>query len=109
VEKDLFIRYSMDPKTWRLAQRDHFPYNVKLEYIVGIPLVFPLIFLVCDLAIVDKDMKALKTIIQTIAVSLLAYYISDKLIDAFKESLEKKGLFGRDLNKTGVQKDKKPV
>jgi len=35
--------------------------------------------------------------------------ISDKLIDAFKESLEKKGLFGRDLNKAGVQAEKKPV
>lgn len=35
--------------------------------------------------------------------------MSDKLIESFKGTLEKKGLFGRDLNKAGEQKDKKPV
>ena len=107
VEKDLLIRYSMDPKTWRLSQRQGFPFNVPLEFIVGVPLVAPLSFLIFDLAIIDR--KSLWTILQTIGVSIIAFLISDKLIDAFKESLEKKGLFGRDLNKTGVQSEKKPV
>ena len=44
-----------------------------------------------------------------IFISIVGFYLCDKLIDLFKESLEKKGLFGRDLNKAGVQKDKKPV
>ena len=46
---------------------------------------------------------------QTIGVSFIAFYVSDKLIESFKGTLEKKGLFGRDLNKAGEQKDKKPV
>jgi hypothetical protein len=107
IEKDLHERYNMDPKVWRKAQRHGFPYNIPLDYIVGIPLFAPLAFLIFDLAIIDR--KSLWTVIQTIGVSVAAYLISDKLIDAFKESLEKKGLFGRDLNKAGVQAEKKPV
>ena len=99
----------MNPETWRKAQRNHFPYNTELEYIVGIPLIAPLAFLVFDLAIVQRYLNGLKTVIQTIAVSVAAFWITDKMIDAFKDSLEKKGLFGRDLNKAGIQKDKKPV
>jgi hypothetical protein len=42
-------------------------------------------------------------------MSAVAFYVSDKMIDSFKDTLQKKGLFGRDLNKAGIQKDKKPV
>jgi hypothetical protein len=30
-----------------------------------------------------------------------AYVVTDKAIEQFKESLEKNGLFGKDLNKAG--------
>ena len=109
IEKDLFIRYNMDPEVWRKSQRNHFPYNVPLDLIVGAPLVLPILVLLLDLAFIDKDYTYLKTVMQTLGVSMFAYYISDKLIDSFKENLQKKGLFGRDLNKAGIQKDKKPV
>lgn len=109
VEKDLFIRYNMDPEVWRKSQRNHFPYNVPLDLIVGVPLVLPIAALIVDLAFIDKDYSYLMTVIQTLGVSICAFYISDKLIESFKENLQKKGLFGRDLNKAGIQKDKKPV
>ena len=99
----------MDSKIWKAAQRNHFPYNVKLEWIVGVPLVLPLGFLLIHMTVVHPDVAFLKTILQTLGVSVLGYLLSDKMIEAFKESLEKKGLFGRDLNKAGIQKDKKPV
>ncbi len=99
----------MDPKIWRNSQRKEFLYNIKLEWIVGIPIIFPLIFLIFDLAIRDKNYSYLMTIISIIAMSAVAFYVSDKMIDSFKDTLQKKGLFGRDLNKAGIQKDKKPV
>lgn len=102
VEVDLYVRYSMSPQIWRKSQRDYFPYNVKIEWICGIPLVAPLVFLLCDLTIIDQNLGYLKIILQTICVSLFAFYISDKMIIAFKDNLESKGLFGRDLNKAGI-------
>ena len=84
-------------------------YSTPIEIIIGVPLVVPLIFLLFDLGVRDRNFGYFSTILQTIAVSCVAFYISDKLVDSFKETLEKKGLFGRDLNKAGEQKDKKPV
>ena len=51
----------------------------------------------------------MQTIMLTFAKSVFAYWISDKLIVVFKDQLRDKGLFGRDLNKSGIQKYKKPV
>jgi hypothetical protein len=42
-------------------------------------------------------------------MSLSGYFASDRMIDGFKDKLAKKNLFGRDLNKSGIQKDKPPV
>ena len=77
VAKDLFIRYNMDPVKWQATSRGHFPFNVPLNYIIGVPLVVPIVFLLLDFIIVDKDYSSLATIIQTIVVSVGAYYISD--------------------------------
>jgi hypothetical protein len=44
-----------------------------------------------------------------LALSTAAYFISDRMIDQFKESLEKNGLFGKDLNKAGQRDTKPPV
>mmetsp|Transcript_1992 Transcript_1992/g.3508 ORF Transcript_1992/g.3508 Transcript_1992/m.3508 type:complete len:228 (+) Transcript_1992:218-901(+) len=99
----------MDPKLWRAAQRPGVLLSLSLEAIVGVPLVFPILYLLVNQLSSAKNTYYLQTILQIIAWSLLAYFISDKLIDAFKETLQKKGLFGRDLNKAGIQQDKKPV
>ena len=108
TERSLFIRYGMDAKIWQASQRNYFPYNVPLEFIAGVPLVAPISVLIYNLY-VDKDWAYLKTVLQTLGVSLIGFHISDQLIGAFKDSLRNKGLFGRDLNKAGVQKNKKPV
>ena len=109
VCRDLYIRYNMDPAKWQSTSRGHFPFNTSLNLIIGIPLVVPLLFLLLDFVVVDKDYGSLWTIVQTIMVSIAAYYLSDMLILGFQDTLVKKGLFGRDLNKAGVQKEKKPV
>ena len=108
TERSIFVRYGMDAKIWQASQRNYFPYNVPLEFIAGVPLVAPIAVLIYNLS-VDKDWAYLKTILQTLGVSLIGFHISDQLIGAFKDSLRNKGLFGRDLNKAGVQKNKKPV
>ena len=109
IEKDLLIRYNMDPVIWRQCQRNYFPYNVNINLISGIPLILPLAFLIFNFGVLDQNFVYLKTIISVIALSAIGYHLCDILIDMFKDSLEKKGLFGRDLNKAGIQKDKKPV
>ena len=84
----------MDTKVWKAAQRTDFPYNISLEWIVGLPFVFPLIAFLYQLCLINirGDNQFLKTAAQTIVMSIIAFYVSDKLIDVFKESLCKKGL-----------------
>ena len=50
-----------------------------------------------------------KVYLFTLALSLLGYIVAEKAIDQFKESLEKAGLFGKDLNKAGAKEDKPRV
>lgn len=99
----------MDPILWRKAQRHSFPYNVPLWFITCIPLIGPITYLIVDMAVIDRNFDILKLTIQILIISIGTYFLCDTLIDVFKTSLEKKGLFGRDLNKSGIQKDKKPV
>lgn len=42
-------------------------------------------------------------------ISILAYFVSENGIGQFKDSLAKRGLFGKDLNKAGIQAAKPPV
>jgi hypothetical protein len=99
----------MDPTLWKQAQRQGFPYNVQLEVIVAAILVTPLAFIIFFLAYEADSPYYLKTVLQTIGWAMVGYFISDSLISAFKDTLAKKGLFGRDLNKAGIQREKKPV
>ena len=99
----------MDPKVWRDAQRRGFPYNIPLEVICGVPLVLPLVYLIVMGLFQYKETIYLSTVLHTIGWSFVGYYASDQLIEAFKDTLCKKGLLGRDLNKAGIQKEKKPV
>jgi len=100
IEEDLSQRYAMDTKVWRKTLRSSFMYSTPLEVIVGLPLFLPLVYILVDRGLKDSYFF---TILQTVAVSFFAFYASDKLIETFKETLEKKGLFGRDLNKAGEQ------
>jgi len=59
IEKDLYVRYNMNPNLWRNSERNYFPYNVPLEIIVGTPLVLPLVFLIYVLGIRDTNYSLL--------------------------------------------------
>jgi len=74
---------------------------VNIWILILIPLIIPQIFVIFDLTINQKNIFLLQTILLTIISSLFAYYLSDKLIFNFKDRLQEKGLFGRDLNKFG--------
>jgi hypothetical protein len=50
-----------------------------------------------------------QNLIITLAISLVAYWLSEYLIKRFKDTLCKKGLFGKDLNKAGDQETKEKV
>ena len=109
LETDLFVRYSMDHKVWRAAQRMSGIYNLPLYVIVGGPMVLPLIFLLINRGLNGLYDPHFLTLIQTIIVSISACFLTDKAIESFGDSLKNKGLLGRDLNKAGEQKLKKPV
>ena len=73
------------------------------------PMMAALVFLVIYMQFTDGFETHIQTIMLTFAKSVFAYWVSDKLIVTFKDQLRDKGLFGRDLNKSGIQKYKKPV
>lgn len=72
-------------------------------------MICPIAYLLIDMAVVDKNFEYVKLTLQTLIMSIGTYVLCDKLIPIFQSSLEKKGLFGRDLNKAGVQSEKDPV
>ena len=109
IEKELYVRYAMDPQVWRNSSRSTFPFNASFDTIVYLPMVAPILFLIINLTVINQDFQYLRTIFQTIAVSVAGYFITDRMIPAFQDSLRDKGLFGRDLNKAGVQQNKEKV
>lgn len=102
--KDLQERYNMDADVWAKSKRG-FPFNVPLKVIVLISLGIPI-----GMSAVYFDFSNTylwKVYLFTLAISVVAYIVTEKAIEQFKESLEKNGLFGKDLNKAG-ERDKKP-
>ena len=96
----------MDEKIWHKAQRG-FPFNIPLWLIISVSLGTPLLMAV---VLIEKENKQLWTTnLITIAVSVLSYFLTDRLILQFKKSLEDNGLFGIDLNKFGKREDKPKV
>lgn len=94
----------MDADIWKKSKRG-FPFNIPLSFIVFVALGVPL---GATLYAFDFSNTYLwKAYIFTLLMSVVAYFITDKAIEQFKESLEKNGLFGKDLNKAG-ERDKKP-
>ena len=99
----------MNEKIWEASKRNSFPYNFDVWATCIVPMVLALVFLIFHLTILKENSQHLKTILLTIFTSVFAYWLTDKLIYAFKDNLCEKGQFGRDLNKSGIQRFKKPV
>ena len=99
----------MSEKLWNASNKGYFPYNCDVWYSCLLPLMGSIIFLLGYMQTSEGYETHMQTIMLTFAKSVFAYWISDKLIMTFKDQLRDKGLFGRDLNKAGIQKYKKPV
>lgn len=88
----------MDAEIWQASKRG-FPFNIPFKFIVAVALGTPII---ASFYAFDTNNHYLwKCYIFTMGMSLIAYFLSDKMIEQFKSSLEKNGLFGKDLNKAG--------
>jgi len=107
--QDLFIRYNMSEKIWHASHKGYFPYSFDVWYVCLLPLIGSIISLLGYMQSQEGFETHTQTIMLTFAKSVFAYWVSDKLIVTFKDQLRDKGLFGRDLNKSGIQKYKKPV
>ena len=104
--KDLQERYNMDEGIWQASKRG-FPFNVPFNFIVALALGPPLVLTYFAFDFSNKYLW--KCYLFTLALSTAAYFVSDRMIGQFKESLEKHGLFGKDLNKAGQRDTKPPV
>lgn len=103
--KDLQERYKMDEEIWAKSKRG-FPFNIPLKAIVTFALGLPILLSFMYFNFENKYYW--KVYIFTLFISMVAYVVTDKAIEQFKESLEKNGLFGKDLNKAG-QRETKPA
>ena len=109
ILQDLFIRYNMSEKIWKASHKGYFPYNCDVWYACMVPMMAGIFCLFGYMQTNEGYEGHMQTIMLTFAKSVFAYWASDKLILTFKDRLRDKGLFGRDLNKAGIQKYKKPV
>lgn len=55
------------------------------------------------------DANSIQVLLITLAISIVAFFLSQHLIDRFKDTLCSKGLFGKDLNKAGERETKEKV
>jgi hypothetical protein len=101
---DLQERYNMDADVWARSKRG-FPFNVPLKFIIALALGTPIALSVAWFD--TSNLYLWKVYLYSLFFSAIAYFVTDRAIEQFKESLEKNGLFGKDLNKAG-ERDKKP-
>ena len=96
----------MDADIWNKSKRG-FPFNVPMWVIVAVCLGVPLLasFYVLDYS----NAYLLRVYAFTLFLSSIAYFITVQAIEQFKESLDKNGLYGIDLNKAGVRENKPHV
>ena len=92
----------MNEKIWNQSNKGYFPYNCDVWYACLMPMLGALVILVLFMQFTEGFETHLQTIMLTFLKSIVAYWVSDKLILAFKDKLRDKGLFGRDLNKSGI-------
>lgn len=96
----------MDAETWENSKRG-FPFNIKLEYIVFVSFGVPLALSFCLLDFSNQHI--FDVVLKTLILALIGFITAVKLIPQFKENMELKGLFGKDLNKSGKREDKPAV
>jgi hypothetical protein len=96
----------MDAEIWNKSKRG-FPFNIPLELIVGVSFGTPLFlaFYLLDF----KNQFIFDVLLKTLVLAGLGFIAANSLIPQFKSDLERKGLFGKDLNKAGNRDDKPPV
>ena len=102
--RDLQERYNMDAAIWEASKRG-FPFNIPFQWIVLFAIGVPIGM---SIYLFDTNNTYLwKCYLLSLAMSIPAYFISEKAIGQFMSSLEDNGLFGKDLNKAG-QRETKP-
>ena len=96
--RDLQERYNMDAAIWEASKRG-FPFNIPFQWIVLFAIGVPIGM---SIYLFDTNNTYLwKCYLLSLAMSIPAYFISEKAIGQFMSSLEDNGLFGKDLNKAG--------
>ena len=101
----------MEPSVWEASQRKIFPWSLSLRNVIQIACF---LIVAAGVAPIGKNDLLLDTSFLwllgiTLAISTVAYKLSDKFILAFKDTLCNRNMFGKDLNKLGEQKDKEKV
>jgi hypothetical protein len=99
----------MDAAVWDKSQRKSFPFNINLSYVIVLSLLTPLAVFVLPIGKSYVSWDSVRILLITIAISIMAYHVSNKLIMGFKDILCQKGLFGKDLNKAGERETKEKV
>ena len=107
VCEQLEKRYKMDKVIWQASQRKSFPFNLSLLAIFSICTLGVILACLHPARNIFSDYNLVACIAVTTVMSIFAYKLTDSGIVEFKGTLEKKGLFGRDLNKLGDNKDEK--
>lgn len=74
----------MNDKIWKASQRGSFPYNFDVWYACLVPMIAAILYLMTHLTIYENNEDHLKTILLTCGKSVFAYWITDKLINNFK-------------------------
>ena len=110
VAEELQERYGMDQVTWFASSRNSFPFNLSLKFILYSTIGLIAMAGICPfgtpLLTNDHFSVCLGT---TLAISVLAFNSTDKLIETTKATMVRIGNVGKDLNKLGDTSDKEPV
>ena len=99
----------MDPQIWKASQRGGI-FAISLNTIVfSLLLTATVLYFVPFGKSPERPPSEMKLIGITLFISILAFYASQNLIAKFKDTLCKKNLFGKDLNKAGERETKEKV
>jgi len=99
----------MDAAIWEKSQRKSFPFNITLSKVILLALLTPISVFFIPFGKGFVSWSSTRILLITVAISILAYHVSCKLITGFKDILCSKGLFGKDLNKSGERETKEKV
>ena len=108
-EVEIVARYKMSVQTWRESLRTDIFHSLLPNNSVSLcimMLTVPIGYLLVQLSGQDE---LLRTIILTLALSIIAGLLSAQLILVFKDKFADNNLFGKDLNKAGAKEDKPKV